>query len=118
MKKFLLLVCALLAVALPMTLRAADQDFTLINKTGFDIHSVFVSPHGTEDWEEDVLGRAVLINGDHVDIKFSRDDKAKRWDLKVTDKDGKGYIWENINLFEVAKITVEYKNGNASATYE
>ena len=79
---------------------------------------MFVSPHGTDDWEEDVLGRTVLINGDHVDIKFSRDASAKRWDLKVTDKDGKGYVWESINLLEVSKITVEYKNGNASATYE
>ena len=116
MKKLLALLFVLVAAV--TTLRAADQDFTLINKTGFDIHSVFVSPHGTDDWEEDVLGRTVLINGDHVDIKFSRDASAKRWDLKVTDKDGKGYVWESINLFEVSKITVEYKNSTASATYE
>ena len=117
MKKFLALLLALVVVALTNA-RAADQDFTLINKTGFDIHSVFISPHSADDWQEDVLGRTVLVNGDHVDIKFSRDASTKHWDLKVTDKDGKGYVWEKINLFEVAKITVEYKNGNASATYE
>ena len=117
MKKLLVLLFVLVAATVARV-RAADQDFTLVNKTGFDIHSVFVSPHSTEEWEEDVLGRAVLSNGDHVDIKFSRDAKAKKWDLKVNDKDGKGYVWEDINLLEVSKITVEYKDGKASATYE
>ena len=106
------------AVATLAQARAGDQDFTLVNKTGFDIHSVFVSPHGTDEWEEDVLGKDVLANGDHVDIKFSRSTKGKSWDLKVADKDGKGYVWESINLLEVSKVTVEYKNGKASATYE
>ena len=117
MKKLLALLFVFLAVAV-VGVRAADQDFTLVNKTGFDIHSVFVSPHGTEEWQEDVLGRAVLATGDHVDIKFSRDTKTKLWDLKVNDKDGKGYVWESINLLEVSKITVEYKDGKAAATYE
>ncbi len=117
MKKLLALLLVFLTVVVS-GLRAADQDFTLVNKTGFDIHSVYISPHGVEDWQEDVLGRAVLSNGDHVDIKFSRDTKTKQWDLKVSDKDSKGYVWANINLLEVSKITIEYKDGKASATYE
>ena len=117
MKKLfaLLLVLVVSAVA---SAWAADQDFTLVNKTGFDIHSVYVSPHSTDDWQEDVLGKAVLASGDQVDIKFSRSTKEKMWDLKVADKDGKEYTWQNINLLEVAKVTVEYKDGKATATYE
>ena len=112
----LLFVCFVTALA---QVRAGDQDFTLVNKTGFDIHSVYVSPHGTDEWEEEeILGRDMLANGDHVDIKFSRSTKGKSWDLKVADKDGKGYVWENINLLEVSKVTVEYKDGKATATYE
>ena len=117
MKKLLALLFAFLFAALTQV-RAGDQDFTLVNKTGFDIHSVFVSPHSADDWEEDVLGKDVLTDGDHVAIKFSRTAKGKMWDLKVADKDGKGYIWENINLLEVSKVTVEYKDGKATATYE
>lgn len=98
--------------------RAGAQDFTLVNKTGFDIHSVFVSPHSTDEWEEDILGKDVLSNGEHVDIKFTRDTKGKAWDLKVADKNGKEFVWENINLLEVAKVTIEYKDGKATANYE
>ena len=117
MNKILALLSVLVFAALT-PVRAGEQDFTLVNKTGFDIHSVFVSPHSTEEWEEDILGRDVLPSGDHVDIKFSRTAKGKLWDLKVADKDGKGYVWENINLLEVSKVTVQYKDGKASATYE
>ncbi len=62
---------------MPRSGSAADQDFTLVNKTGFDIHSVFISPHGIEEWQEDVLGRAVLANGYHVDL-------GKAYAAKVT----------------------------------
>ena len=77
-----------------------------------------MSPHSTDDWQEDVLGRDSLANGDNVDIKFSRATKGKLWDLKVADKSGKEYVWEGINLLEVAKVTLEYKDGKATATYE
>ncbi len=117
MKKFLALLFLLLVAAVSLA-RAGDQDFTLVNKTGFDIHSVFVSPHSAEEWQEDILGKDVLANGDHVDIKFSRSTKGKIWDLKVADKSGKDYIWQSINLLEVAKVTLEYKDGKATATYE
>ncbi len=116
--KNLLALLSIFVFAALTPVRAGDQDFTLVNKTGFDIHSVYVSPHSADDWEEDILGRDVLPNGDFVDIKFSRTAKGKMWDLKVADKDGKGYIWENINLLEVSKVTVEYKDGKATATYE
>ena len=38
----------------------ARQDFELVNKTGYDISHVYVSPTKSDDWEEDVLeiGRA------------------------------------------------------------
>ncbi len=117
MNKFFALLFVLLFAALTPA-RAGDQDFTLVNKTGFDIHSVYVSPHNTDEWEEDVLGKDVLSDGDQVEIKFSRTAKGKIWDLKVSDQDGKGYVWENINLREVSKVTVEYKGGKATATYE
>ena len=64
---------------------AGKQDFTLINQTGFDIHEVYVSPHGGDDWEEDVMGKGILADGQSIEIKFARSDKTKEWDLKVVD---------------------------------
>ena len=117
MKTFFALLIAFFMTAVAHA-RAGTQDFTLVNKTGFDIHSVFVSPHSADEWEEDVLGKDMLANGEHVDIKFNRTTKGKLWDLKVADKNGKEFVWESINLLEVAKVTLEYKDGKATATYE
>lgn len=43
--------------------RAGDQDFTLVNKTGIEIHSLHVAPHSSDEWGEDILGKDTLPNG-------------------------------------------------------
>ena len=97
---------------------AGKQDFTLINKTGFDIHEVYVSPHSSDDWESDVMGKGVLADGQSVAIKFERGDKTKEWDLKVVDKAGKAIVWEKLDLLEISKVTLHYKDAKASADVE
>src|SRR5207247_6179210 len=51
--------------------RAGKQDFILHNKTGVEIHEVYVSPVSTDDWEEDVLGKGTLSDGEMVKISFN-----------------------------------------------
>jgi hypothetical protein len=92
-----------------------NQDFTLVNQTGVEIHKVFISPHDVNDWEEDILGRDTLPNGESVDIKFHRSQKAPLWDLRIEDKQGHSIEWENLNLMQIDKITLEYKDGKATA---
>lgn len=104
----------LIALAGPLA-RAGDQDFTLVNETGIEIHAVYISPHSSDDWEEDVLGKDTLPDGESVDIAFSRKEKAKVWDLRVEDKDGDSYEWEKLNLLEISKVTLHYKKGKAWA---
>src|SRR3546814_1288763 len=36
------------------------QDFTLINKTGYALSALYVSPNDEEDWQDDVLGKDIL----------------------------------------------------------
>ena len=91
------------------------QDFTLINKTGVEIHELYVSPHSTEAWEEDVLGTDTLPSGKSVGIKFSPKEKAKLWDLKVVDGEGNSIEWERLNLLEISEVTLYYKDGKAWA---
>jgi len=97
---------------------AAAQDFTLVNETGVVIDKVFISPHSSDDWEEDILGQDVLANGEKVDIKFHRSQKAPLWDLKIADKEGHSIEWENLNLLHISKLTLEYKDGKATANAE
>lgn len=94
---------------------AGKQDFTLVNATGVEIDKVYISPHDKDDWEEDILGRDTLPDGQSVDIKFHRNETAAMWDLRVEDKQGNSIEWENLNLLEISKVTLHYENGKATA---
>ena len=91
------------------------QDFTLVNKTGVEIHELYVSPHSADDWQEDVLGTDTLPPGKSVAITFSPKEKAKLWDLKVVDGEGNSIEWESLSLPEISEVTLFYKNGKAWA---
>jgi hypothetical protein len=97
------------------------QDFNLVNKTGYDIKSVFVSPSKSSEWEDDVLGKDTLEDGDSWDIKFHRSSHACKWDLKVVyDVDSSTAVWNGIDLCQVQKITIRYnkKTDTTSANFD
>ena len=95
--------------------RAGKQDFVLHNETGVEIHEVYVSPVTADDWEEDVLGKDPLANGESVKITFDDRDKHSHWDLKVVDAKGNGIEWHDLNLVEISEVTLHYKDGKAWA---
>jgi len=113
--KALAAVCALSMLLAAAAFAQGKQDFTLHNATGVEIHELYVSPHSSDDWEEDVLGQDTLPSGESVDIHFSRKEKSKLWDLKVVDKEGNSIVWENLNLLEISEVTLHYKDGKAWA---
>lgn len=94
---------------------AGKQDFVLHNETGVEIHEVYVSPVTAGDWEEDVLGKDTLPNGESVKITFDDRDKHSHWDLKVVDGKGNSIEWHDLNLVEIAEVTLHYKDGKAWA---
>ena len=117
MKKHFVLALILWIAALS-TVLAGKQDFKLVNQTGFDVAEVYVSAHSTDDWENDVMGKAVLATGASVVIHFAPSDKTKDWDLKVVDGKGKSIVWEKLDLLQISKVTLHYADGKASAEVE
>ncbi|TCT02857.1 argininosuccinate lyase [Aquabacter spiritensis] len=100
---------------------AAKQNFELVNRTGYDISEVYVSPTKSDDWEEDVLGMDILENGEASNIIFERGVRTCRWDLKVVyDDDDSSAVWTNIDLCAVRQITIRYnrKTDTTSATFK
>jgi hypothetical protein len=112
------LVAVMAVTLLVASLAAAQgkQDFTLHNNTGVEIHKLFISPHDTNEWEEDILGKDTLADGDSLEINFSRKETAKMWDLKIVDKEGTSIEWENLNLLEISEVTLHFKDGKPTAT--
>ena len=99
----------------------AKQDFRLVNKTGYEIKEVYVSPSKSTDWEEDILGDGVLGDQEGRDIHFHRSVKSCHWDLKVVyTVDSSSAIWNEIDLCTVEKITIHYdrKNNVTRATFD
>jgi hypothetical protein len=97
---------------------AGDQDFTLVNKTGVEIHALHISPADANKWGGDILGKDTLADGESVEIKFHEDEEAEKWDLRIEDKDGHAIEWENLNLMKISKITLHYSDGKATAEVE
>jgi hypothetical protein len=86
------------------------QDFDLVNLTGFAIKEVYITPHNSNDWGDNVFDDGKpLKNGETTTIGFSRKEKAKFWDLKVIDTVGNDFEWENLNLLEISEVTLTRK---------
>jgi hypothetical protein len=97
---------------------AGDQDFTLVNKTGYDVAEVYVSAHSASAWGKDLMGDKVLGDGESLDVSFAHDASACHWDLKVIYTDKDEAEWGNVNLCELSKITIHWdkKSGETTAT--
>ena len=120
MRTTLAAAAALWAMAASPVLAQGKQDFDLVNKTGYTIDEVYVAPSSSSDWEEDVLGRDVLNDGEAVHINFNRATKTCKWDLKVVYSDKEEAEWDSFDLCQVSKITIKYNrsSGATSAEYE
>ncbi len=106
-----------LAIFLTITVfaRTGKQDFVLHNQTGVEIHEVYVSPHSSEEWGEDVLGKDTLPDGESVKITFDDREKHVKWDLKVVDGKGSSIEWDDLELTKISEVTLHYKDGKAWA---
>jgi len=114
---------AVLAVAAsaPAFAEDAKQDFSLVNKTGYELKALYVAPSKSDDWGDDVLGQDVLSDGQTVNVHFSPKVHTCKWDLKVTySDDDSNAVWEKVDLCSVDKITIKYdrKSDTTSATFD
>ena len=88
-----------------------ELDFTIVNRTGYDIKALSIGATGTGDWHKDdeVLKGRPFKNGASYDIKFSPRAKDAKWDIMVTWADGDGSEeWLNLKLTEIEKVTLIY----------
>lgn len=118
MKKFLLALGCLATFA--MSVFAGDADFTLVNRTGYSIREVYISPANRNSWGSDRLGDGTLENGRSKLFRFS-DRAACKQDLMVVfDDDDSKATWENFDLCEINKVTIRYNrsSGRVSADIE
>lgn len=110
------LVATLLATCLATAAHAGDQDFRLVNKTGYQIDSVYVSEANSRAWGRDIMGRDALADEEAVNISFNRAAQACRWDLKVRYNDGDEATWQNLNLCNISRVTLFWNDKTQKTT--
>jgi hypothetical protein len=124
MKRFFLVM--LMATVLAAGVFAQIFDFTLVNKTGFTINAIFVSPADDDEWGDDVLELDVLPNNKSVDIEFDEDYEdlliafdIDKYDLKCEYEDGSVDEWYDLKLEDIVTLTLTLdKKGNGVATWK
>lgn len=97
----------------------ADLDFTLVNKTGYDIKEVLVGPSATKDWSPDmeILKGKLFKDGATMDVKFHPKATAENWDIKVEWADGSpSEEWIKLNLTKIEKVTLKYDKATDKTT--
>ena len=119
MKATLLAAAAFGALAITGTsAQAGEQDFALVNSTGYEISELYVAPSESSDWQEDVLGQDTLDDGQKAKISFSRDTDTCQWDLKVIySDDNSSAEWHSVDLCQLSVVTIKYNadSGETSA---
>jgi hypothetical protein len=108
MKKYALAAAAILLAGIAAPALAGTQDFTVLNKTGHPISELYVSASAKDNWEEDVLGRDILADGDRTTIRFAGDESSCLWDIKVIYSDGEDASWQGVNLCKVSVVSLSY----------
>jgi hypothetical protein len=101
---------ALVAVIFAAPASASDEELTIVNRTGYVISEIYISPTRTDNWEEDIMGREVLGNGERVVVDFSRSEDACLWDMLVIYEDEEEVSWDALNLCELATVVLNYND--------
>jgi hypothetical protein len=107
MRKLLFITSLLAAsVASSLALAAAKQDFQIVNSTGYQIDEVYVSPADADKYGDDILDDDSIPDGGTVNVHFSGEGGACKFDIKVVYEDEDEAEFHNVNLCSVSKVTL------------
>ena len=84
---------------------AADRHVDIVNKTGLTLTKFYASNSGTQSWEEDILGRDTLADGETVTVNISDGTGACKFDFKAVFEDGQSLEKGNIDVCSVSSFT-------------
>ncbi len=84
----------------------ASQDFSIVNRTGFEIESIFVSEAGAGRWGNNVLGILPLgINGE-AHVAFARTEQSCLWDVMVEYRDQNTAVWPQVDVCSIRRMAL------------
>jgi hypothetical protein len=88
---------AVLLVGMNAAAVAADYYVDIRNSTGYTIMYMYVSPAKSDSWEEDVLGKDVLSDGETRRVNLTGY-RSAMFDIRLVDEDGDKYTFWNVDV--------------------
>ena len=82
-----------------------DRHVTIKNRTGWTMLRFYASDSRTDDWEEDILGRDVLEDGENVRVNIDDGSGACIYDFKAEFTNGQELTRFRINVCSVSEYT-------------
>ena len=101
--------------------QAANQDFTIVNRTGYEINDIWVSRASGNDWGRELMGRGnILSDGESFDVSFPNGTRACRFDLRVRYTDNETAVWNDMDICSISRVSLFYdrKAGGTRARTE
>lgn len=95
-----------------------ELDFKLVNSTGINIYSIYIAPHESKEWGDDVMKQDILRDGESVNLTFHPKAKSPIWDLRIEDKDGNSVEWDSLDLSQIETLTIKLVKGKAIAEWK
>jgi hypothetical protein len=92
-------------------------DFRLENRTGINIHSIYMTSHDSDEWGDDLMEDDILRDGEDLDIEFHPKAGARLWDLRIEDKEGDSVEWESIDPTKFEILTLKIVKGKPIAEW-
>jgi hypothetical protein len=116
MRALLFAAFAALLLAAPEAAHAqAQQDFALVNRTGYTIDEVYVSSTNANNWGDDLMGDNSLEDGQILNVRFAKNNAECVYDIKVVYDDEEKAEFRGINLCQVSRVSIFY-NRSAGTT--
>jgi len=88
---------------------AANRKVDIENGTGKDIVEFYASNTGTDDWEEDILGRDVLAPGEEFEADIDDGTGACYFDFKAVFSDDTSHVQRKVNVCKISTFTYTNK---------
>mgnify|MGYP001765670111 CR=1 FL=1 len=97
---------AFLAIALGTTTASAnDYRVMIVNKTGMAMRHFYASVTSTNAWEEDILGKDVLEDGESVEVEIDDGSDKCHYDFKAVFENGASLERADIDVCKVTSFT-------------
>ncbi len=115
MRRALLAMTGLIGLAAAPAMAQGQQDFTLVNRTGYTINEVYVGASSSSSWGRDLLGQGVLQHQRTLNVRFGRNTRECNWDIRVVYDDGDTSEFRGVDLCSVSRVTL-FWNRQANQT--